>query len=238
MIDIEVPFISNTPEDKQCLQASYGMIRQYFEPDLHIAWDDWAEITGYLPAKGTWSMAGLMWFKDNGYDVVHIADFNYADFALRGPEYLVDVLDEQVVKWLIQYTDFKMEQGRALRFHQSGIWIKRKAELDDIRSYLAEGYLVKCSVNLNSLNDKPGYLSHAVVVKGMTDFDVIIHDPGLPAYPNRHVPIDSFLEAWGEPNGQNSEKMDAIRKLPNGSKIKLERSSSSLKRPDRPLVLH
>jgi hypothetical protein len=213
LVDSAVPFVSNTPEDKQCLQASYAMIRQHFEPELRIEWDDWADITGFVPGKGTWSMAGLMWFQDNGYEVVHIADFDYADFALRGPEYLVETLDEEVANWNIKYTDFHIEQGRARRFLASGIWVKRHARIQDVRSYLEEGFLIKCSVNLNKLNGKQGYLSHAVVVKGITDAEVILHDPGLPAYPNRHVSFELFQEAWKELGVPGSEKMDAIRKI-------------------------
>jgi hypothetical protein len=216
-VDIDVPFVSNTPDDKHCLQASYAMILQYFDPDLAMNWEDWAEITGFVPGKGTWSMAGLMWFQDNGYDVVHIADFDYADFAARGPEYLLESLDEEVAKWDIKFTDFAVEQGRATRFLSSGIWIKRAPTLQDIRDYLAAGYLLKCTVNLNSLNGTPGYLSHAVVVKGMTDIEVILHDPGLPAQPNRHVPVENFLIAWGHPKMPGSEKLDAIRKTRAGA---------------------
>lgn len=211
-VDFNVPFIGNTPSDKQCLQAAYGMIRQYFDPQLAMDWDAWAEITGYVPEKGTWSMAGLMWFKENGYEVVHIAEFDYGDFALRGPEYLIEALDEEVAKWDIKFTDFTIEQSRALRFLRTGIWIKRAPTIDDMRNYLDAGYLLKCTVNLNALNDKPGYLSHALVVKGMTADEVIMHDPGLPAIPNRRVSIAKFKEAWGHPAMPGSEKLDAIRK--------------------------
>jgi hypothetical protein len=213
-VDFDVPFISNTPSDKQCLQAAYGMIRQYFEPQIHMEWDRWAEITGFVPEKGTWSMAGLMWFKDHGYDVVHIAEFDYVDFALRGPEYLVDALDEEVAKWDIKFTDFKLEQARAARFLRTGIWVKRAPTINDMRAYLADGYLLKCTVNLNALNGKPGYLSHALVVKGITDTEVIMHDPGLPGVPNRRASIEEFKQAWGHPGMPDSEKLDAIKKLP------------------------
>jgi hypothetical protein len=71
---------------------------------------------------------------------------------------------------------------------------------------------IKCTVNLNALNGTPGYLSHAVVVKGITDTEVIVHDPGLPARPNRHVPVENFMIAWGHPKMPGSEKLDAIRK--------------------------
>lgn len=213
-LDYDVPFISNTPEDKQCLQASYAMIRQYFEPDLDIGWDDWAELTGYLPGKGAWSMAGLMWFKDNGYEVVHIATYDYADFALRGPAYLREALDPEVAEWGIIFTDFDLEQPRASRFVNSGIWIKRQPTVEDIHQYLQKGYLIKCAVNLNALLGKPGYLNHAVVVKGITDSEVILHDPGLPARPNVRVSMPVFKRAWGEFDVPQSDKLDAIRKLP------------------------
>lgn len=212
-MDYDVPFISNTPEDKQCLQASYAMIRQYFEPELDIDWDKWAEFTGYLPGKGAWSMAGLLWFKDHGYDVVHIATYDYADFARRGPKYLLDALEPEVAAWGIRFTDFALEQPRALKFVASGIWIQRSPTLEDVRHYLREGYLIKCAVNLNALNNKPGYLSHAVVVKGITHESVILHDPGLPARPNRRVPINDFMAAWGESDVPQADKFDAIRKL-------------------------
>jgi hypothetical protein len=212
-MDNDVPFISNTAEDKQCLQAAYAMIRQYFEPEMNIPWDEWAEITGYVPGKGTWSMAGLMWFREHGYEVVHIADFDYVDFALRGPEYLVEALDEEIAQWDIKFTDFELEQARATRFLHYGMWVRRVPTISDIRYHMSNGYLVKCPVNLKALNGEPGYLSHAVVVKGMTDSEVILHDPGLPARPDRHVPLGQFLEAWGHPLSFGEEKLDAIRKV-------------------------
>lgn len=212
-MDHDVPFISNTPDDKQCLPAAYGMVRQYFEPELEIVWDDWMEMVGSLPGKGAWSTAGLVWFNDNGYDVVHIGTFDFQAFIDRGDQYLVEALGEEVTKWRLQYWDIKLEQARARRFLQSNVWINREADLFDVRQYLDEGYLVKCLVNLNALNDKPGYIGHAVIVKGYTDTHIILHDPGLPARPNRQVDNEHFLKAWIDPEAK-SEKMDAIRKRP------------------------
>jgi hypothetical protein len=212
-MDNDVPFIANTPDDTHCLPASFAMIRGFFEPDLTIGWDEWSETVGYVPGKGSWSMAGLMWFKDHGYEVVHIAAFDYKEFAARGPEYLLEALDEETAMWDIKFTDFDIEQARAARFMRSGIWLQRQPTVDDIRNYLTNGYLIKCSVNLHALNGRTGYLSHAVVLKGMTEHEVIMHDPGLPARPSRHVPIEDFLLAWDEPNRPGSAKMDAVRKL-------------------------
>jgi hypothetical protein len=210
VLDTDVPFVSNTPDDKQCLQAAYSMIRQYFQPDLKIAPDEWASLTGFVPEKGTWSMAGLMWFKDHGYEVVHMGTFDYGAFAEFGGAYLIEALGEEIGNWEIKYTDLVVEQARAVRFLESNIWVQRAPTLDDIRQFLRDGYLVKGLVNLNTLNGKMGYLGHAVVVKGFTDTEFIIHDPGLPARPNRHVRIEKFADAWIDPV-RNSQKLDAIR---------------------------
>ncbi len=212
-MDNNVHFISNTPEDKQCLQASYAMIRHFYEPGLQIDWDEWADLTGYLPGKGTWSMAGLMWFKEHGYEVIHIATFDYREFAERGAEYLVESLGEEVANWELKFMDLLLEQDRAVKFLDSGIWLKREVTIEDIYTFLNQGYLIKCLMNLNALNGKPGYLGHAVVVKGYDENGLILHDPGLPARPNRHVTVEAFKAAWGDPNSAHSEKMDVIRKV-------------------------
>ena len=205
----EVPFISNTAEDKQCLQAAYGMIRNYFEPDLEMSWDEWSAITGYLPGKGTWSMAGLLWFKERGYSVIHIADFDYAALATEGEKYLIKLHGEELAQWEINNMDMATERTRATLFQASNISINRKPKFSDIKAYLDKGYLVKCQVNLNALNEIPGYTGHAVVVTGYTSSGLIIHDPGLPARPDRYVGSERFIEAWINPETQ-SAKMDAI----------------------------
>lgn len=213
MTNYSVPFVSNTPDDMHCLQASYAMIRQYFDPATDFDWDEWSTATGFMPGKGTWSTAGLIWFKEQGYEVVHISTFDYQEFAVKGTEYLIESLGELVGKWESEFIgDLELEKARALYFAALGVWVKRAPDLNDIRSYLDDGYLIKCLVNMNALNDKPGYLGHAVVVKGYTPTELIIHDPGLPAQPNRHVPIELFLRAWTNPETR-SEKLDAIKKV-------------------------
>lgn len=235
MINYTVPFMGNTSDDMHCLQASYAMIRQYFDPDLEINWAEWCTLTGYVvntrkwtseetawfveygynPEKvgtGTWSNAGLMWFHQNGYDVAHIGLFDYAEFARSGAKYILQVLGDTVGRWDAAFIpDMEAEKDRTRRFCELGIWQKRTPTIDDIYTYLSAGYLIKCVVNLNALNGKPGYLGHAVVVKGYTDTELILHDPGLPAQADRHVKIMDFQHAWGSASPY-SLKLDAIKK--------------------------
>lgn len=211
--DYEVPFVGNSADDKHCLQASYMMIRTYFEPLAEdIPGETWDELTGYVSGKGTWSMAGLMWFKENGYDAVHVGAFDYSRLVVDGADYLTEAFGDEAGRWLIAHAiDLPAERTRALKFLGTGIWQRRVPTIKDVFEYLDKGYLVNCSVNLCALDGRPGYLGHAVVVKGYSDTHVILHDPGLPPRPNRHVPIDVFLDAWANPL-RKTEMLDAIRR--------------------------
>lgn len=157
-------------------------------------------------------MAGLMWFKENGYEVIHIGTFDYDQFAHRGAEYLVEALGEDIAAWKLRYMDHKKEQARALHFIRIGILVQREATLEDIYTYLNQGYLIKCLINLNELNHKPGFLGHEVIVKGYTDTQLILHDQGLPPRLDFDLETERFLKAWIEPTSK-SEKMDVIRKV-------------------------
>ena len=75
-----VPFIENTKDDTHCLQAAYLMIAKFFDKNFDIDWEKWSELTGYEENKGTWAIAGLLWFNENGYDVLHISLFDYQNF--------------------------------------------------------------------------------------------------------------------------------------------------------------
>jgi hypothetical protein len=213
MKNYSVPFVSNAPDDKHCLQASYAMIRQYFEPDLEIDWQEWSDLTGFVPDKATQATAGLLWFMEHDYEVVHMSLFDYRRFASEGGTYMLEALGERIAKWEIELmADMSLEQIRAFWLAQSGNWVQRTPTLDDIYSFLDNGYLLRALVNMRALNDEQGYHGHAVVVKGYTENEIIVHDPGLPARPDRHVPIPTFLSAWINQE-THSEKLDAIRKV-------------------------
>jgi hypothetical protein len=208
----DVPFIGNTPDNLHCLQASYGMIRQFYEPEWHIDWKQWSEDTGFVPDKGSWSLAGLLWFKTHGYNVQHITSFDYGRFADEGAAYLHESLGHAVAEWEMTYSDLPLEQARSRQFITSGMWQHRRPDIADIKLYLERGYLVKCIVNLNELNGLSGFLGHALLVIGYTEDTLILHDPGLPPQPYRSVSHHQFLRAWADPNAK-MEKLDAIKKL-------------------------
>ncbi len=72
----------------------------------------------------------------------------------------------------------------------------REPNLEDIKAGLNDGYLLRVTINACALDNKVGYEGHAVVITGYDDDFIILHDPGLPALPNRKVDINTFMDSW------------------------------------------
>jgi hypothetical protein len=205
-----VPFISNTKDDLHCMQSAYLMIVKYFKPDFEMEWDEWSHLTGYEEGKGTWASASLLWFKSAGFDVTHMSLFDYARFAHEGERYLLDSYGEEVGAWQAKHSNLPLEQSRADLLRASGVIKLREPTQKDLKSFLDEGHLIRCLVNSAKLNNKAGYVGHAVVVSGYDDKAFIIQDPGLPALQDRYVSYEDFEKAWAAPNVQAKE-LDAIK---------------------------
>lgn len=207
--DSKVPFVANATDDLHCLQAAYSMVRQHFLPQLSIPDKEWDKITGFEKDKGTWASAALLWFADQGLHVRHITLFDYQDFVAHGGDYLIREYGKDVGEWQVKHTNMPVERKRAERLMKEGTIEKREPTLADITDALDAGSLCRALVNACLLNGRDGYAGHAVIVKGYDKQGVIIHDPGLPPMPDRHIAYDLFEAAWTYPN-KESKELDII----------------------------
>jgi len=206
----EMPFVSNEPDNLHCVQASYMMIAKYFDPVFAIPMEEWSKLTGFEEGKASWASAGLGWFKDHGYKVKHLSQFNYPRFVTEGGKYLIDLCGEEVGNWQIEYSNMPLEIERARQLLSQGIIVQREPLQQDIRQFIDDGYLVRSLVNGRRLNGQSGYFGHALVIFDYDDAGIYMHDPGLPPRANRHVSWDDFEAAWADPNTESKE-MDAIK---------------------------
>jgi len=182
-------------------------IAKYFDPSFHIEMDEWAELTGYEEGLGTWANAGLVWFKEHGYEVVHYELFDFRTFIERPKEYMIEVHGEKSGLWGIEHTNIEAEIPRMKKLLEAGITEMKQPTMDDVRSFIDQGYLVRVTVNAGKFSTDDYYAGHAVVVTAYSDTHVQFHDPGLPAVPNREVTIDQFEAAWSD----QERELDAIR---------------------------
>lgn len=209
----DIGFIPNSDDDLHCLQASYWMIAKHFKPDLSIDWLEWSKITGFEKDKGTWPIAGLVWFYNHDFDVKHIETFNFEQFAADGEAYLKERYPGPTGEWAIKHTNVTAEQERAKELSEiNGVFINREPTQEDIKLYLDDGYIVRAHVNSRQLNGKSGYIGHAVVVFDYNNEGFYIHDPGPPPIKNRYVHFQDFKKAWLS-SDDGSAEMDAIKLL-------------------------
>lgn len=202
-----VPFVSNTIDDTHCLQAAYMIIAKYFDPNFDIPMEEWSTITGYEHGLGTWANAGLVWFKNRGYEVKHYEAFDFNRFIENPKEYMISVHGEEAGQWGINHTNVPAEIKRMKGLLEANVIENKESNLEDIKNGLNEGFLPRVTINANKLNNVEGYVGHAVVVIGYDDTSVQLHDPGLPALPNRNVPLEDFMAAWSD----QEKELDLIR---------------------------
>jgi len=207
MNQINVPFVSNTADDTHCLQAAYMIIAKHFDQTFSIDMGEWSELTGYEEDLGTWANAGLVWFKEHGYDVFHYELFDFEEFIKRPKGYLIEVHGKDAGIWGYNHTNVPVEIERMKKLIASGISERRRPTMDDIKRFIDDGYLVRVTVNCGTLNRDRKYVGHAVVVIDYDETHIHFHDPGLPPIPNRRVTFEEFEAAWSD----QEKELDAIR---------------------------
>lgn len=206
-----VPFFANTPDDTHCFQAAIKMVLKYFEPDNEFSWDQLDAITAKDKELWTWPMAGALWLKDHSYDVSFIEDFDYKTFSEKGEQYLLETMGEEVARAQVAHSNIDQERQYASELLRKVSIEKRIPNLQEIQKYLSDGYLVVCNINAKKLNDANGYVGHFVVITGINDHEMLLHDPGLPPQENRIVSLEQFNEAWAYPNN-NAKNIMAFKR--------------------------
>jgi len=206
----QVPFFGNHTDDLHCFQASLKMVAKYFWPNEDYSWEELDKITAKKPDKWTWPLAGLLWLKSKGAEVVVKEIFDHQMFVDKGEEYLIDFFGKSVGQTQIDNSDIPQERELTKVALNKLKIVKELPSVDDIIDFLNNQYLVAANINSSALNNKPGYVGHFVVITGHDDNHLIIHDPGLPPFPNRKVTKDQFVNAWAYPNS-SAQNLVAVK---------------------------
>lgn len=193
----DIPFYPNRDDRMSCMLAVYRMIIKHF---LHKewSWEQLEELTGYQPGRPAWTVKPLTTLvTEHGLSAKMIEPFDYKRFAREGKDYLYDLYDNEEVEWYLANTNILEITPYISKFLAAVRPECRRATLQDIDDMLDEGRLVFVTVNAKKLNDQEGFGGHAVLVIAKESDDYIIHDPGLPSQPNRHIATEKFWQAMG-----------------------------------------
>ena len=205
-------FIPNTPDDKHCVQASVGMVMDYFLPEVKLSMNELERITGFVEGKGAWEMEELLNYDKYGLEAKVIVNSSYDEFGKRGFKYLEEIMGRDVTDWAKENTgDIELEMKRALEVATKGIHDFRIPTKSDINELLDADWLVMVDVNSRKLNKKQGFAGHRVLIYAADQQGVVMHDPGMPSHPARQVSWQDLEEAWADPN-EDSKMLIAVRK--------------------------
>lgn len=182
-----------------------------FVPDREFTYEELDLISLKKPGKWTWPTAAMLWMIERGLEIKLIEEFDYADFAARGGEYLIERYGEEVGRSQMEHSDVEFERDISRRFARQAPIEKRPAELDDIRSEIEAGAVVIVNLNAARLSGAEGYSGHFVVVLDVADERVTLHDPGMPPKPDFTVDIERFQEAWAYPTLRDRNLMSIRR---------------------------
>jgi peptidase C3-like protein len=199
-MNMPVPFYSNTPDDSHCFQAALRMILAYYMPWRSYSWGELDRITAHT-SRYTWPTAGLLYCASIGFAVTLIQALDYTAFGESGYAYLLRYYGREVAHAQLKNSAIPQEIAYAKQLRGTSIEVQtRIPEQRDVRSHLASGALVICNVNSRRLNGRTGYAGHFVVIKGINEAGIWLHDPGLPPLKDRFVQWQQFERAWAYPD--------------------------------------
>ncbi|MFH1830791.1 MAG: hypothetical protein ABH871_08475 [Pseudomonadota bacterium] len=196
---MNIPFFPNTGDGTHCFQAAMKMALAKLLPEREFSYEELDRISLKLPGRWTWPTAAMLWMIEKGLEVKLIEQFDYADFAKRGGEYLIERYGKEVGGAQIEHSDVEFERDISLRFSKIAPIELRPAYLEDLQKEMARGAVVIVNLNACVLQDQEGYSGHFVVMCDIGDKEIRLHDPGFPPMPNVIVPVDRFIKAWAYP---------------------------------------
>jgi len=193
-----VPFFANTPDGTHCVQASFRIILKYFLPEHDFSYEQLDAMSQKQPGKGTWWPALLLKLSKLGIEVIDIEPFDYERFYKEGEAYVRSFYPEGVAKYHLKSTNLNDIKSLIPEFLQKVDIQSRPAKTDDIERLLNDGWLVAAALNSRTLNDRPGFSGHVVVVYKADKHSgqLWLHDPGLPPHQNLLVTRQKFEEAF------------------------------------------
>lgn len=191
-----VPFYDNHEDNLHCALAVYRMLFGHFM-DRKTTWEEMEKMSGFKPGKAAWTV--MMWerMSKQGFDIHVIEAFDYAKYLKEGETYLKTYFTKEQYDWQLKTSNILEIRPLISTFLEEVVVEQRHPTLADIDSLLADGRLVFMTLNAKALNDSEGLNEHAVLIIGKDGDEYIMHDPGLPPQPNRHVAAEKLWQAMG-----------------------------------------
>jgi len=113
---MNIPYFPNTGDGTHCFQAAMKMALAALVPEREFSHEQLDKISLKLPGRWTWPTAAMLWMLEKGLEVKLIEEFDYADFAKRGGDYLIERYGKEVGRSQIEHSDVEFERDISRRF--------------------------------------------------------------------------------------------------------------------------
>lgn len=210
MIDTKrVSFYENRSDNMSCSLACMRSALEYFD-ERDYTWEELEKLTGFKPGRAAWTVKPWTTLVQQGFDIQMIENFDYERYAKEGETYLKTFLKPHELTWQLEHSNLLEIQPLIPTFLETVHYTQKSPTLSDIDRLLKNGYLVTVQLNLSLLNNKSGYTAHMILVFDQNEYEYIVHDPGLPGRPSRHIPKNLVYDAMG--GVHNTTEVTGIKK--------------------------
>ena len=209
-------FIPNENDNLHCLQSCFAMINnRVFNENMTAV--EAEEFTNFKKGFPTWQFGAILSFAKKGLIVKDIENFQI-DLFLKDPVEAVknQFKSKEVVDYIIKSSDLDNEIKILQQTIATGNveFIKNIPGMENIKTYLAEGWFVFCNVNYWLLQGIEGkYDGHFVIIDEINEDYITLQNPGLPPMPNQKVTYKNFFNAWNYPD-KNAANLIVVKKRP------------------------
>ncbi|NIM47131.1 MAG: hypothetical protein GTN40_03165 [Candidatus Aenigmarchaeota archaeon] len=191
----EVPYFKQ-PDDTHCFQACLKMVLKYFFPEKDFTYEELDKISDKPKDKWTWCCAAAIQIKKMGLKIKIYSNFDYNEFTKTGANYIRKKYDKEIAEETIEMSDIESEIENAKKMIKENIFELKELLFEDIEKTFKD-YVIILLINSRTINSKPGYAGHFVVLTGFDENNVYVHDPGInDGSANRKIEKDLFKKAW------------------------------------------
>jgi hypothetical protein len=186
------------------------MILSYFISYKEYSWSELYELTDKKPDKWTWPMRSMLNLEKLGFEIVNIESFNYSKFIENPKAYLYQEYGEEVALAQIQNSDIDIEVQNAKDFMEKIESIYKIPDLEDLKSLLDQGFMLLLNVNNRILENRSGYVGHAIIIKEIGENEIVLNNPASKNGENNVHSLAEFMPAWSYPD-EKARNIMAVR---------------------------
>jgi hypothetical protein len=194
--------VLNGPDGMSCFPACIQMVMRSKNGIGVPSFNEMDAISRRSEGKYTWEYALLAYLARCGFQVRLFSLLDLQKLAANPRDYLVEFYGDEVGADQADNSDLAhlSEDVKAFQGEAGAEWKNAIPDDQTVRSEILAGRYVIPIINQRILQADAGYVAHSVVVYGVSNRGVTIHNPGPPATAANEIAWDLFRKAWEYPS--------------------------------------